>query len=340
VIVEAETKKALSSKFSCPDCGAKLTSKKSKTGVEALGCASGHSFPIVRGVPRFVSSEAYAESFGVEWHRFPRTQLDSYNGTKVSWTRFIQLTGIEPTELKGQRVLEVGCGSGRFLELVAQAGADTYGADLSAAAEVSRENLKEYKNCSVVQADLFRLPFPENAFDFVYSIGVIHHTPDPKAALRALVKHVKPGGKIAIWVYGLGVSSGISARWVPRPWKVFGPMFRVLPMPARIKALEGFARFALVAGSLPIAGRLLKHVFWIDDLRRTASRNGGWKHGDPELQERVRLEWAKLSAFDGYNTKYIAQTPHDEVVSWARDAGLVDIVKSEIPSAIVATKPA
>ena len=94
------------------------------------------------------------------------------------------------------------------------------------------------------------------------------------------------------------------------------------------------------AGSVPVAGRLLKHIFWIDDLRRTASRNGGWEHGDPELKERVRLEWAKLSAFDGYNTKYIAQTPHDDVVRWAKKAGLVDIVKSEIPSAIVATKPA
>jgi uncharacterized protein YbaR (Trm112 family) len=145
VTVEAAAlKKAASGKFNCPECGGDLGLKKTKGGEGSLSCASGHSFPIVRGVPRFVSSEAYAESFGVEWHRFPRTQLDSYNGTKVSWTRFIQLTGIKPTDLKGQRVLEVGCGSGRFLELVAQAGADTYGADLSAAAEVSRENLKQY----------------------------------------------------------------------------------------------------------------------------------------------------------------------------------------------------
>jgi SAM-dependent methyltransferase len=332
----AAPKKQDNAEFVCPKCGNGL----SAAGTSLFTCSTGHSFPIVGGVPRFVDTEAYAESFGIEWKRFPRTQLDSYNGTKVSLTRFKQLTGVDPADLKGKRVLDVGCGSGRFLELIAQSGAEAYGADLSAAVEVSRENLKQFANCSVVQADLFKLPFAEDRFDFIYSIGVLHHTPDPEAAFRGLVKHLKPGGRIAIWVYGLGVSSGIRARWIPRPSHLFGPMFRLLPLPTRIRALEGFARFALAAGSMPVAGRLLKHIFWIDDLRRTASQNGGWDEADPEVREKVRLEWARLSAFDAYNTTYIAQTPHDEVVRWARNAGLVDIVKSKIPSAITATKPA
>ena len=332
----AAPKKQDNAAFVCPECGSGLAN----TGAGAFSCVNGHNFPVVREVPRFVDAEIYAESFGIEWKRFPRTQLDSYNGTKVSWTRFKQLTGVDPADLKGKRVLDVGCGSGRFLELIAQSGAEAYGADLSAAAEVSHENLKQFANCAVVQADLFKLPFAEDRFDFIYSIGVLHHTPDPEAAFRALVKHLKPGGRIAIWVYGLGVSSGVRARWIPRPSHTFGPLFRLLPLPARIKALEGFARFALAAGSIPVAGRLLKHIFWIDDLRRTASQNGGWDQADPEVREKMRLEWARLSAFDAYNTTYIAQTPHDDVVRWARNAGLVDIVKSQIPSAITATKPA
>jgi SAM-dependent methyltransferase len=336
----AARKKQDNAQFSCPQCGRDLSRAKAGSGSEELTCSKGHRFPVIGGVPRFVDSEAYAESFGIEWKRFPRTQLDSYNGTKVSYTRFKQLTGIDPADLRGKRVLDVGCGSGRFLELVARSGAEAYGADLSAAVDVSSENLRQYANCSIVQADLFKLPFAKDHFDFIYSIGVLHHTPDPEAAFRGLVKHLKPGGRISIWVYGLGVSSGIRARWIPRPSHVFGPMFRLLPLPARIKALEGFARFALVAGSIPVAGRFLKHIFWIDDLRRTASQNGGWDEADPGLREKVRLEWARLSAFDAYNTTHVAQTPHDEVVGWARRAGLVDIVKSQIPSAITATKPA
>lgn len=336
----APTKNA--GKFVCPECGRSLAAKKAGNSEGTLSCSAGHSYPIVRGLPRFVSSEAYAESFGVEWQRFPRVQLDSYNGTKISLTRFIQLTGIDPKEMQGKRILDAGCGPGRFLELMAEAGAEAYGADMSLAAEVAERNLGSYPNVAIVQADLFHLPFADDSFDLVYCIGVLHHTPNPEAAFRALVKHVKPGGRIAIWVYGLGVSSGIRAPWIPRPHQIFGPFFQALPLNLRIKALIAFTRFALAAGSVPIAGRLLRHIFWIDDIRRAGPMNGGWEKdgGDQERREKIRLEWAEHSAFDAYTTKYIAQTPHDEAVRWARDAGLVDIVKSRIPSAIVATKPA
>lgn len=328
--------------FQCPDCGADLARVGGK-GDETprMVCDAGHSFPIVNGIPRFVASEAYAESFGVEWTRFPRVQLDSHNGTRISWTRFKRLAGFDPSELKGKRVLDVGCGPGRFLELMVAAGADAYGADMSVASEVAAENLKDRKNCTVVQADLFNLPFAQGAFDFVYSFGVLHHTPDAEAAFRKLVDYVKPGGRISVWVYGLGVSSGIRARWIPRPDKLFGPLFQLLPHRARIKALLGFTRFALAAGSMPVAGRLLKHIFFIQDLRRAGPLNDGWEEGggDPEKRERIRLEWAQHSAFDAYTPQMIVQTPHDDVIRWARDTGLVDIVKSAIPSAITATKP-
>ena len=323
----------------CPDCAGQLHGEHKSA---SLACPNGHHFPVVRGVPRFVSSEDYAESFGVEWKRFPRVQLDSYNGTRISWTRFKLLTGMEPEELSGKTVLDVGCGPGRFLELVVRAGADAYGADLSDAAEVAHRNLGSQGNCTIVQADLFRLPFKEDGFDFVYSFGVLHHTPDPEDAFRKLVSHVRPGGKLAVWVYGLGVSTGVRWRWIPRPHQVFGRLFKLLPSGPRKAALDGFTRFALAAGALPVAGRLLKHVFYIQDLRRAGPINDGWEEGggDRDKRERIRLEWAQHSAYDAYTPHYQVQTPHEEVVRWARDAGLIDIRKSPIPSGIVATRPA
>lgn len=341
--MEAIEERLSLTQLKCPDCRGDLASFPGQAHEDArLVCQEGHSFPVVRGVPRFVSSEAYADSFGVEWQRFPRVQLDSHNGTKISLTRFKQLTSLDPSELKGKKVLDVGCGPGRFLELVVDAGADAYGADMSLACEVAARNLEGRPNCTVVQADLFRLPFGDEEFDFVYSIGVLHHTPNAETAFRKLVRHVKPGGRIAIWVYGLGVNSGIRLRWIPRPHQIFGPLFQLLPAGPRVKALNAFTRFALVAGSLPVAGRFLKHIFFIQDLRRAGPLNDGWEEGggDREKRERIRLEWAQHSAFDAYTPHFIVQTPHDAVVRWAHDAGLVDIVKSTAPSAIIATKPA
>ena len=326
----------------CPDCGGVLNAAPGKAGEDGrLACASGHSFPIVRGVPRFVGSEAYAASFGIEWQRYPTVQLDSANGTGISKTRFKQFTGIDPSELAGKRVLDVGCGPGRFLELMAHAGAEAWGADLSLAVESARKNLGHMPNCRVVQADLFHPPFQEGEFDFIYSFGVLHHTPDPEAAFRNLVRYLKPGGRIAVWVYGLGVSSGIRARWVPRPHQIWGPLFRLLPAEPRAAALVGYTKFALAAGSLPVLGRLLKFVFPIQDLRRAGPLNDGYEdNGDPKKREAIRLEWAEHSAFDWFTPHYLVQTPHEEVVRWARDAGLVDVRKSAVSSAVVATRPA
>jgi len=53
----------------------------------------------------------------------------------------------------------------------------------------------------VVQADLYRPPFAQESFDFIYSIGVLHHLPDPEGAFHNLLRYLKPGGEIQIYLY-------------------------------------------------------------------------------------------------------------------------------------------
>jgi glycosyltransferase involved in cell wall biosynthesis/SAM-dependent methyltransferase len=325
----------------CPSCASLLPeAARDESGAESLRCGCGQSYAVRGGIPRFVESEGYAESFGVEWKEFPRTQLDSANGTSISRYRFTQLAGCEPEALAGRRVLEVGCGMGRFLDLLAEAGAEVWGVDLSSAIEVAAENLVRHPNCRLLQADLFRLPFGED-FDFIYSFGVLHHTPDPRAALHAVARHLRPGGRLAVWVYGRGVSTGITSRWVPRPHNLYGALFRRLPLPARRRALALYTRCALGAGSVPLLGNALRHVLPVQDLRRKGPRQDGYDPLDAgfEKRERLRSEWAMHSAFDMFTPAHVAQHDAEEVMAWARDAGLVRVETGEAPVTVRAERP-
>ena len=107
---------------------------------------------------------------------------------------------LRPEELKGKLVLDVGCGMGRFAEVATSWGARVVGIDLSAAAEVAAKNLAD-RDFVAMQADVFALPFAPESFDIIYSVGVLHHTPDCEAAVKALDKYLKPGGILAVWLY-------------------------------------------------------------------------------------------------------------------------------------------
>lgn len=106
-----------------------------------------------------------------------------------------------PDFFRGKRVLDAGCGSGRHAFYAARFGAQVWAMDLGPAVQVARRNTEASESVHVVQADLYRPPFAFESFDFVYSLGVLHHLPDPVAGFRSLLRYLKPGGKIQIFLY-------------------------------------------------------------------------------------------------------------------------------------------
>jgi SAM-dependent methyltransferase len=162
------------------------------------------SFPIIRGVPRFVSNvpsdihhQATAQAFGWQWTHFTEL-LPTFENQFLDW-----IYPLQADFFKNKIILDAGCGIGRHLYYAAKYGAqDAIGIDFSDAVDTTFQNVREIGNAHVVQANIMNLPFKPETFSFVYSIGVLHHLPDPEAGFQKLVPLIKPGGTIFSWVYG------------------------------------------------------------------------------------------------------------------------------------------
>jgi glycosyltransferase involved in cell wall biosynthesis/SAM-dependent methyltransferase/uncharacterized protein YbaR (Trm112 family) len=194
----------------CPACEGVLES----TGNDLLCCSCGMSYPIVNDIPRMLlpglraalleesgASEhdekqiKTALSFGYEWQRFP----EMYAEWEKQFRDYMQPH--DPTFFKGKRVLDAGCGNGRFAYYAAKYGAEVWAIDLGPAVGVAQRNTEGAGDVQVVQADLHNPPFASESFDFIYSLGVLHHLPDPENAFQNLLRYLKPGGHIQIYLY-------------------------------------------------------------------------------------------------------------------------------------------
>lgn len=268
--------------------------------------------PIVRGIPRFTPSDDYVSSFSFEWARFSTTQLDSVRGWRQSEERFQQSVDFPLEELKGKLVLDAGCGMGRFAEVAAKYGATVVGVDLSYAVDVAANNLSRWPSVHLLQADLRRLPFRPETFDLIYSLGVLHHTPNPRATFEGLLPLCKPGGKITITVYSAYNKIYVTST---RLWRRL-----TTKLPSRwVYYLSHLAIPLYPCYQLPGVGWLAKGL-WPISL-----------HSDPE--------WRLLDTFDCYTPAYQSYHTHWEVFQWFRGAGLSDIAVLEPAISFIGTRP-
>jgi len=281
-----------------------------------VGC--GHLFPRVDNLLRFVDLKNYAESFSFQWHRYARTQLDD-DASHESEMTFRRKTGFSPEELWGKLVLDVGCGMGRFAEVASRWGARVVGIDLSRAAEVAAANLRGRDNVTIFQADASALPFAEESFDYIYSVGVLHHTPDCEKAFKALPRLLKPGGSIAIWVY-----SGYTK------WYRFSDLYRRLTPRLRPEVLHALC---WVAVPLHYVHQGLRAIPW---LGRPAS--GLLDHLLP-VSQHPNPKYRVLDTFDWYSPKYQSKHTYEEVFRWFESCGLNSLRVLYEPVAVRGRKP-
>tara|TARA_B100000965_G_C19587976_1_gene756667 strand:+ start:675 stop:1550 length:876 start_codon:yes stop_codon:yes gene_type:complete len=146
-------------------------------------------------------SNKFLSNFTLEWNLNKTTQFENKNKKVKSSKNFYLRTGKENLDFEGKKVLDAGVGSGRYAIIPLIEGAEVWGVDFSDAYLVAAENLKKFSKFTSMQADIAMLPFASNQFDYIYTFGVIHHSPDPEACLKELYRVLKPGGELCVTVY-------------------------------------------------------------------------------------------------------------------------------------------
>jgi SAM-dependent methyltransferase len=291
--------------------------------------SGGHQVQIHDFIPRFISDPSYTGSFGEQWNRYRSIQIDSENKLNLSADRFYRWTGWKKDELAGQRILEAGCGAGRFTQVMLDAGANVFALDMSSAVDACWRTNGPNANLSLVQADIYRIPHPGEFFDRIFCYGVLQHTPDPQRAFMSLIKFLRPGGRIAIDCY---LKSRRPSRWTAK--YIWRPITTRLSSQMLFKAVEWYIPKWLPIdtrlASVPVIGK------WLISIIPCWNYTGLLPLGREEI-----VSWAILDTFDALAPKYDQPQSLAEVTSWFEEAGLSNVRVEPGSNGIVgnATKP-
>jgi SAM-dependent methyltransferase len=224
----------------CPTCRSSFTlAAFASEGTEvldgALTCtACAATYPVIAGVPRLLPSDLLARmrsrypaffaahpefiaadadsrtsAFADTLESFTRQRLDlPPPGPELAaqWRANLERclgAALDGESLAGKLVLDVGCGFGRHMYVAAHEGAEVVGIDLSGGVDRVYAVTRALGRCHVVQGNVFDRPLRDDHFDVVWSFGVLHHMPDPRAGFRTIVPFAKSdGGRVVTWVYG------------------------------------------------------------------------------------------------------------------------------------------
>jgi SAM-dependent methyltransferase len=271
---------------------------------------------VVGGIPRFVrpsndrAEERTRRAFEIEWQRFGGEER-IYGGTASESMRLLFEEFNQPELaadwVKGRRVLDAGCGHGRYVRGMAELGADAYGIDLGLGIDVAARRCAGLENVALVQGSLLEPPFAAQSFDLVFSKGVVHCTPDPPGAVRRMAELVKPGGYLFVWVYprypGWFLVSQELIRHVTKR------------MPPRLLIPLCFA-------AAPLLGVVLQRGVGVKTHATAADRSF----------HRTRLREKAQMIYDWYSPWYQSYHSPQELTEWLRQSGFTDLRSCPIPA--------
>ncbi len=298
--------------LACPACRARLE-RRGDASIACVGC--GRAWPVARGIPRLLVRE------GADASIVARRTVAAFERQWRTWGRLPHLFGKDRASMArnlvgarlsrrvdagwypGRRVLDAGCGHGRYVAAFASLGATVVGLDAGRGPEESGAPLDDPR-IAFVEGSVLALPFQDAVFDLAFSDGVIHHTPDPARAYRELARVVRPGGAVYVWVY---------------------------PREGRLReALFGAAR----ALTTRLPGRLVHAAaFFLAPLTLVVRSYSGTRFG--------RATWSECAqvVHDWIAPPLQSHHTWEEVEGWARSAGLLEVERLPVPVGLTAWKP-
>jgi 2-polyprenyl-3-methyl-5-hydroxy-6-metoxy-1,4-benzoquinol methylase len=255
---------------------------------------NGIVFPIVNNIPRFVNTKNYTDTFGLQWNSFTKIQLDSNSGFSLTEQRLKRCLGDSLfLNIEGKKILEAGCGAGRFTEILLENNARVVSVDMSSAVDANQENFPQNENHIIAQADICKLPFKEEQFDLVICLGVIQHTKNPRETLMALYSQLKPGGWLILdhYMFSLSHASQVS--------KIFFRFFLKRLNPKLSLIVTNY----LVTIFLPLHRVGRRSRIWQAIMRRITPVVS-YYNDFPHLSDEIQKEWSKLDTFDNLTDYY------------------------------------
>jgi len=253
-------------------------------------------------------------AFDDEWRRF--SDVGTKDHTDL-YTRYFDVLSMEDLR-DDQIVLDAGCGAGRWAFEVSLRGPRVVAVDLGRSVEIARANT-DAERVACVQADVSALPLEHESVDWAYSLGVLHHLEDPASALRNIVRTVKPGGRVLLYLYYALSDRGLAFRAV----------FRAVDLARRIISRQPRPIVVMLATVIAAC------IYW--PLARTAA---ALEHmSAQELAAKLPLNFYRDLSFatmrndsvDRFGTRLERRYSQAEMVELMHGAGLVDVRISDSP---------
>lgn len=249
-------------------------------------------------------------SFGEEWTKFA-----SFSRAEIAQigSEYFDLINDKMLNRKCY-VLDVGCGTGRWTSYVCQKAGFVEAIEPSAAVYSAARLLANEPNVRITQATASYIPFADNSFDFVFSLGVLHHIPDTQTALADCVRKLKPGGWFLVYLYYDFENRGLAFRSL---FKLSNGLRRIvsqLPRPIKHAICDMLA--VLIYLPFVALATIIKRVF-------------------PKRQwyQKVPLSWyvgktwrvIRNDALDRFGTALEQRFSREQIANMMQNAGLVHI---------------